>query len=487
MITSIQVPFPYNLSRNKQIFTFSGASYALDGYEYLVDIYELTGTTLLSRNSVPKYPNSVFGYFNASKIVSDYIPNDDLIELQVEPIPAPNSYFTYRIELGEKFLQWNYDDYFFAPSGRTIFSSTTLTTQHNFQVGDDVVINHDSDIYFPQFSGRFIVESIPDQYSIIINTPFDSGPSFGGSVRYYDNRFIEVPNITSLSAYTSYIGAQDENTYISYLPEDYVYQFSANTKFLSTNAPDDFGIDRQGHFLLYCPSLSGPLFVAAGYTFRTRDQYGNQLGVYRVNFSGVTDASYIGIGPADIASASGYTTVLSGQSPPIQDNVVEYDIFITNFTNAQLSQIKTFRILDECTKYGDFEVLFQDRLGSFGSFNFNLRRNQEIGIKRNHYNKATGIVDPSTGEYSDRYNDFGLKSMDVAANEEYVLRIELQDSDASEYFKDLLLSKTLYWVDPDNNLIPFIIKDGTYQIFDDTVDEIRYEIKIAFAKNTNTL
>jgi len=489
-ISVIQQPFRYNLSKNKQIFTFSGSNYTLDGFEYIVDIYEQTGTTLLSRNSVPLYPDTPFGIFNVSNIVADYIPNNDLVEFAIDgtPVAAPNSYFNYRIELGEKFLNWVYDDYFFAPSGHTIFSGTT---QHSFSIGDEIIINHDSSIYFPQYSGKFIVEDVPDQYSILINTPFDSGPVFGGTVKYSDNRYIINSGVTSVSAFTAYIGAMNEDDYINYTPEDYVYGYSAGTKSLSSTVPDEFLMNFAQRFYLYNPNLFGTSARAAGYTVRTRNDRGDILGVYRVVFTGatVTDCNYIGVGPMDlidIQSYPQYVTVLSGQATIMTSDVYEYEIIMLTATYASLTTIRTFRTRNYCTEYGNFIIMFQDRLGSYGSFNFNYRRQEELGIKRTFYNKSTGIFDPSTGTYSDRVNDFGLKSLDINANKEMTIRIEIDNEDDSQYFKELLLSKNTYYL-YNNELIPIIIKDGTYEILDDTAEVISYELKIAVSKSLNSL
>lgn len=486
MLELIQTPFNYNLSKNKQVFTFSGSSTPTEGFEFIFDILK-TDNTLISRSSVPYYPNSNMGFFDVSKIVNDYILNNDLINLSIDgyPIVAPNSYLNYKIALGKKILNWTYDDYFFGPSGKTIFSSTTLNS-HNFQAGDNVIINHDSEVYYPQYSGNFIVESAPDDYSIIINTPFNSGPVVGGTVNYADYSYIVIPDLITSSGYTSYIGALNEDNYIDYDPEDYIYNLGAGLKNLSSYIQDKTYLDKNSHFYLYCPNFE-PSGFTSGFVITTKDKFGNELGEYKVEYTGITTPIYLPVGPKDLSLIdSSYITVVSGSNPIMTDNVYQYDFYLINSREDQLSILFTFNINRECTKFGDFQIMFQDRLGSYGSFNFNLKREDNLSTKRTFYNKNTGIFDITNGSYFDRTNDYGLKSINVLANQELTIRIELKGINEVNYFKELLLSNKLYYVN-DEKLYPIIIKDGTYQIFDDTDSVYEYTLKIAKAKNINIL
>src|SRR5574343_212443 len=383
MITIHDTPYEFSPSHNKQMFSFSSTTTGTDGFEFIIDLYDAETDEILARNYRPRWPSSSFAAFSPHGQLKNLVLRaQDITSVDQAFFTAPNSYLKYKLKIGERYTSWNYDDYYFGFSGGTIFSSSTLP--HNFTIGSQIVVNHDSATEYPQYSGRFSVIGVPDQFSIEVNTAFQSGPVIGGIVKYSDNSFIEVTDVTATTVFTAFAAAIDEQDYINYTDQDYIYGATAGAKELLSLVPDNFRIDHEGSFYVYSPSFSGS---ATGIFLQTYRANGSTISTYRILFSSITsfEPCYIGVGPHQLNNLpAGAINTISGlgSSQPITSIVDSYKLFLTNISETQLTSPKRFYVTRECTKFGKVHLMFQDRLGSWGSFNFDLRRRNNISTRK---------------------------------------------------------------------------------------------------------
>lgn len=483
-ITILQYPHFITPSANKQTFTFSGSSSSNEGYQYVVDIFNSGMTEYIGRFFVPRWPNANgIGVFDVQNVMQDLIkPEKDFWRPQHWARQSDNSYFNYQLAIGEQFDKWVFDDYFFATGSKLMLSSATQ--MHDFQAGESVVVKMDPSNIHPNYNGKKVILSVPDAYSIVVDEDFFSGPTVGGKVSHADGRPILITGQTISSAITTYacaVQAWEDIKLVDYDPADWVIGYNLPLKKqVSTMAQFPMTLDASQHFYLFVPSLRQE---CTGYKIQTKDAAGETIGYYEVFFDYLDQEwipSWMPIGPYNIANLNPqyYQVMDSGPSAITMSDVSWYQLFLTNSNENQLSDFIRINIDRSCVRDGSFELLFRDRRNTYGSFLFNNKFDDEVSIQRSNYRKATnGLLNTFGGNYNNRPDHRGLDTYNVTANQEYDLRITLRNAAENEYFRDFLMSSSIYWI-REGKLCPVVIQGGTYRIINEEEGVYQYTVRM---------
>lgn len=479
MITITQEPIAYSPIKNELVYVMSGGNSSNFGHLYLVDIYSASSNTFIKRMQVPKVPNTVFGVADVHKILSDYVrPERDIISGGTPFFNGNNSFINYYVLVGEQYEKWRYDDYYF-DAGRVLFSSATQ--KHGLVVGDVIRVSQDVPYTFQEYQGIQTVYSVVDEYAIVIDETFQSGPPEGGVIGKDNGEPLSFSAVTTGSTKTAWNTAIDYDEWVDYDPSDYVYKFPVNAvKTLSTNAPrEDWWMRLSGQMFLYQPQFSAITStpIEALYVF-TYNEQGALVGNYLVNHSActTTDPFYLGIGPKDIVNSTEFS-VLSGPSTIINDAVAYYELFTADFAPPQSERIR-INLDRTCTQHEVFDILFMDKKGTLNTFSFYLRNDRKMVIKKDQYHKSKGNL--VNGVWTNSRQDRGLSTYNVDSSREFIIRTELMNEECSHYLEDLLESPYVYRI-VGNYFIPIIIKDGTYTIYNERDKVFLYEMSIADA------
>jgi hypothetical protein len=178
-------------------------------------------------------------------------------------------------------------------------------------------------------------------------------------------------------------------------------------------------------------------------------------------------------------------TALVGSLPIIKDTTKWYTFTITDSSTTFIS--KTIQINLDRRCYIDYNgedpysIAFLDRLGSFGSFTFQLRRYESATIERNSFLKQ--IEYTSGSEFTYNTWDKGNTIYNIKQENELVLNTNWMTESEAEYFNELISSPAT-----------FIKVDGIYiacEVKDTSVEKnkqknknlIRKTIRVKYSNN----
>jgi hypothetical protein len=130
---------------------------------------------------------------------------------------------------------------------------------------------------------------------------------------------------------------------------------------------------------------------------------------------------------------------LSGTAPLVKPTTKYYDVFFIAGAPA-VQRSKTYRIwIDRRCKIEDYEIIFKDRLGSWGSFAFQLRAYERGEVTNETYNRdVSGIILGNKWTYTN------VARGAVVINPQEMRTLELNtnymNEDMAAYFNELISS-----------------------------------------------
>jgi hypothetical protein len=446
-VTSISTSLStFNPVYNPIVHIFDSTNKNQLGFRYVVDVYLAGTSTKIYEGRVAPRPTDGYGYIDLSKILANYVSFDVTLS-NTTSIAVPNSYIKYDIKIGEEYIvAWPFTDSTFVTGNKTRLNGSSAPT---FVAGDQIVVNLTNPTYFPTLVGLQTVDSI-DTNDVIIDLLFVSSPTNPGTVSYADGRKTVTRNLLTLSSYTAYNGALTFTQWPSYVATDYQITATSTTKKLLTNIPDNFyAKTTQDIWINWAPFLSSTPTYA---------YFENSNGdVFRKNVANNTqELRQFSAGPNNVGSLS----LVSGTAGLVKTNTTYYDFYITNSSGTQMS--KKYRInIDRTCNIEDYEIVFQDRLGSFASFAFDLRSKLTGKIDRETYNRQIG--DLVTNKWSYNIYDAGTINTTISLTEEYELNTSWMTNEMNQYFVELLTSPVTY-VKINNVYYSCVITDTNYEI-----------------------
>jgi hypothetical protein len=428
------------------------------GAEYIKPL-TITEDKIFEGRVAPR-PSDGYGYIDLSKILSNYVTYDlpTLGPGSDDAIEAVNSFFEYTVRIGEEYIvNWNFDDSIFNGGlTQTSVQQSPSVTPHTFVVGDQVNVSCTNPNLFPPLEGLHTVGEVVSAYEIAFVLPFQSTATNPGVVSYADNR---KSVFRDLFTYSNNVIS---NSAVSF--KDYTTWDESNYKLSSTASKLFSSLDPDKEF----------------YVRPTQDIHLNFTSDYYVDQIQFTDDQ------GNITtSSSAYLPEKDFVQVPVGPNNNGFSIVgaTTSYYDVQLLHggygvCAPYRFkIDRRCPIEDYEILFQDRMGSFLSIAFPLRSNNKGKIKRETYNKQIG--DFTDGRWNYDVWDNGMNVTNVTVEEELTLRT---DWFMSQYMQDMfieLVTSPVTFVKIDGEYYSCIIQDSNYDKRSPNYKKLKYgEVKI---------
>jgi len=441
-ITAIAQPVYFSPAYNPLKFIYDSTNKNEAGFKYVFDIYESGTANKIAEYRVLPRISDGYGELDISKLMQGFV-DYDLNLSATEDATAPNSFYKYDLKVGEELVtevDWTAN---LTQNG----SYTTITATHAFVVGDRVVV--DGGVDNPNLSGLYTVTAINTTVDFTINalwTLVDDATG-NGSVRYSDNRKTITRDLATANNQYVYNAAFRHLDWIGYSEAPYVLS-SATDKFLTSIPTSNFYITpTQELYFNLCANS-----VTTGRIYFENDL--GDKGYYVANASGF-------VFQANVGSTAVPSTVVSGTLPIIKDTATYYDVWYADILTIQRSAKYRIYLDHRCT-IEDYQILFVDRLGSIGSFAFQLRAYESGAITRDTYNQdIQGAVTSTVWGYTS--TEFGQKTFSVSAEKSLQLNTNWMTEEMAEYFEELLTSP-LTILKNGSTYQPVIVTDSSYEI-----------------------
>jgi hypothetical protein len=474
-VSFIQRPAYSGMPAYNQIkFIADSSNKNLPGFRYVYSVYP-RGTTLLSASTritdffiAPRIGDG-YGVLLAEEIFQNYVTYD-FDNAGADYINADDSWEGFDLYVGEAYGGgWDYDDYeFYSSTGssnahlqlRQFASATT----HSFEVGDQInIVQDDGGALKPQISGLHTV------VTELIFGDVGSGPSIGGEITYADNR--RTIDRHQISATTLAINAA--------IPVEQTWNFntynvaSGSSKSFLTNCPTTFSCTSdENMWFNFASSFSNNAYYI---------QFDNSNGdIFRGQ---VNDNSrflqQVGVGPANAY----ITSTVSGSTGLVKSNTEWYKFKLVTSGGTAITNEYTINIDRRCTidyDFGPTHLVFLDRLGSFGSFNMQLKTNLSYKVKRDTYNRDNGYneaIDLTQG---------GDTAFSITEEKEVTLNTNWMTEDEAAYF-DLIYASPVTLLYFGGQYLRVTVTEDSYEPqLQRNKRLIRKTVKVKFANNSNT-
>ena len=413
-----------------------------DGFRYIYDIYNSGGTKIAEYRLLPNIDG--YGEIDLSRLLQNYV-SFDFDDSITSSFDAINSYYEYEVRVGEEYIE----DVSYTASLTQNGTYTTITATHAFQVGDQVVITQVSPgTDNPNLEGLHTVTSINTTVDFTVNALWSeiTDATIDGTVSYADNRKTVTRDIVTVSSVYVTNGAFGFTDWTGYLEANYI--LDGNKDFFWTYAPRTFNLTLDQDLW----TNFGTNNVATGYCY-----FENSTGdIFRKTVTASGLISQVSVG----CNNFGTLALVSGSGSLIEDDVDYYDYWYANSAGTQHST--KYRInIDRRCKINDYEIAFLDRLGSIGSFAFQLRDKLTGSVTKETYNQhIEGSVASSTWGYE--LTAQGQKVINPTIKETYNLETNWMNEDDASYFTQLVSSPQT-WIKIGGTYYSCIVEDKGYE------------------------
>jgi hypothetical protein len=471
-ITTIATPQTFTPGYNPIWYVFDSDEKNQPNFRYRVTLLAgPIGATAADVTTFLVPPSINTGYCNVefSTLLQSFLTNNGPNEgFNVE---LPNHVVKYGIEISEQFTEpWDFQDTEFNSSSTFWNGYMKLTSNpsgtagtldpHPYSIGDQITIT-DTQGFFTD--DLYTVQEIPDIYSVVVSKIFVASATNPGTTQFADRR-TTIGATASLKYQYAFNGAFKYNEWPDYDQADYGGTGATNGFLPLTTCPISFNVQPETimSFSYWIPD--GAVFA----NIQTATDF------WRRGVTG-SDMIQIPVGPGNVNLADwthliGTATGLTGV----------YNFYLTTSTVA--GQTYSFTVEEPCTKWGNRQLVFMDRLGSFGSFSFNYNWETQTSINRSSQRGLVGGVEGSAWTY------------DTSQSQSNFIRIEetrsitlttawLTEAD-SAYFQDLIRSPKVWISDEGGALIP--VTAITNSITEDRKNSkrnIRYTISLNYSNN----
>jgi hypothetical protein len=131
-----------------------------------------------------------------------------------------------------------------------------------------------------------------------------------------------------------------------------------------------------------------------------------------------------------------------------------YTIGLIN-NSSNINAIFTYSVVNNCSRYPNVRIMFQNRVGGYDYWNFNYDSKWTININRTLYTKQL--------DYNYKIGDRGRTILNIDANEMYSASTDWISEGDYYYLQELITSSDVFVIDEVNNYkLPINIEDTSY-------------------------
>ena len=462
-ITILLEPQNFQPVYNEVITVLDSTNKAKTNFEYIIDIsVDGVVTSQMKVNSNPEG----FGIIDLHRHLEGFVSSDiDITNTDTFQL-IPNSFIKYSIALSESYLI-NVDYTVVNDTGG--FARYNCSTAHNLQIGDKIIIANSTDA---SYNGVQTVTAVPTTLTIITDRAYSATAT--GDIQLADgsNTIIASPTVFSSSKFAT-------SSVLSWLD---VPNFNET----------DYKINTTDEGLLLTSSLTNyvkPTTKCFLNFYSSDTNEANKLrivtnnGSYNISnpIGGSTDDKKfltMNAGADDLENSTDTIAVVSGSLPMFDATTTSYTIQLFNLFSAVVSQQYTFNIDNECNSNTNYELLYQDSLGSFIPINFDMVSKRTVSNSKKQYSKNYGSYNSVAASYGWASSERGRTVIDTDITEKIDIQTNWVDDVVSEKVKDLLLSPVVYHLDG-TNLRAINIKTSSLEVKNKKINKT-FNYKIAF-------
>lgn len=478
-VMKVAGPQSFMPAYNPNVWYFDALNKTMPGFRYVVEVLNSANVIVATYRYVPAITTG-YAVVDLTRILQNFVSFDDTTT-GVQTVP--NSWFGYYLKVYEEYsIPFVYDDYDNPSDDLTALIAATNT--HTFNVGDQVTVAQtDGGALKPMLQGlhTVIFPTVAGTTDLYIDVPYSvvgPGAAMGGSVIYADNRkTISLVQHTSDLHYV-FNGALPFLDWPAWNEDDYIMDSaSATTKFLSS-IPRAFYVT---------PDQDIRLNFANWFSNTTKVLYFENDGGDKFSVTTATAMT----AEAVISSSVGPTTTmgatLAGTAPLIKATTQYYDVWVTNATTQYSEKVRFY--IDRRCKINDFEIKFMDRMGSFGSFAFQLRESTVGNNEKSTFKKlAGGLGTDAQGNPGFTYasSAVGEQVYNVDFKKGVTLITNFMDDAASVYFQELVSNPVSFLKVAEDVYAAVIVTTTSMKVERiKNTRMIKYTVEVRYANNDN--
>ena len=392
------------------------------GFRYIFTIYPAAGSHIPA-NVVAQYRvlpvfSTGYGEQDISRLMQS------LVTWNFAPGQVNESWYLYDIDLGYEFID-NID----YTSALTIdgLNTNIAYTAHGFQVGDQVVIvQADGGVANPALEGlHTVIYAAANDFTVNVLWTTIGDPDINGNVSYADQRKTQVLDDELIEDQEVFNGAYSLGIYAqgSFPSAAYLGTLDPSYALTSlTNPNDSFAVAASitdNIFYLMCRVYSGVEYILQYY-----DSQGNAIG---------QDSPY---NPTDGLYNFPVNTATHSITEDFYITIKANDVAGTEFEYY-------FSYDNRCAINEDI-LYYLDRMGSWQSFNFQLKTYEKGQISREMYNQhVDGQVTDGQWVYSP--DAMGSKTYNINVSNTLDLNTNWMDQYNANRFQELLTSPQVFY------------------------------------------
>ena len=440
---------------NPIVFYVSSTNVAQEGFKYVVDVY-YAGTSNRIGTSIKLFPRpgDQYGVVDLNQLLQSEVTYFIDQTLQTTAV-TPENFVNYDVKFGEEYVnKWAYT----SKSNNAGKLRLIGPSGHGFTNGD--IVNIEGSGVTPSPNGNYKV-LFSTATTVTLDLTYSASFDDTGIMQFANGQKTVYPALTTLSDYTAFNGAVKYQELSAYNGEDYDvagYGTYHTGKFL-TNAPNDnilnltsYRVRKENDIWLnyYSSNMAESINV-----FVTTDNITNHL-AYSIPASS-SKMRTINVGVDAIIAALGSSAIFTGKD--------WYQVWVTDEYDVNISEFRSFRIEDFCSRYENVELYFQDRLGSIMPANFQLQSYRNNNISRTEYNKYLGnLVNPgASGKWDFDSTARGRVVLNTQMKETLALNSNWLTEEEAYYLRELYSSPVVF-IKENGKLWPVIIQDTSYAV-----------------------
>jgi hypothetical protein len=340
----------------------------------------------------------------------------------------------------------------------------------------------------PEYNGVFNVVSVTDNgdgtWTIEVNNPFtDASGVISGKISYADGREVEqfdIEEISGLTTYNSYV--ERENYTQTYMDE---YVISTTGKSISTI------IDTTNQYRVESTTKQWLLthFDEVGtkeLVLRVYNSSGSLLSVDVFTLNNTDKSVYVPVGLEQLRDTS---MVNSTIYPPfthyLDNNQIDYyTIEVRNNSQTKVSDLYTFELNDDCSRYDIYHLCWLDKMGSFISYPFIYKSRESSEYDRKSYYQREGSFNTSNDTYGFNEGQGGEQTFISREREKLILNSGWAEDFETELIKDMLGSSKVLIQEPNGKMYGCTITNNEYNFKNKNNDDLfNYTISVSYNNN----
>ena len=447
---------------NEVITVLDSTNKAETNFEYIIDIsVDGVATSQMKVTSNPEGYGVLDLHRHLEGFVSHDIDTTDLATFQL----IPNSFIKYSIALSESYLV---DISYSAVNDSAGFARYVFPTAHYLTIGDKIIISNSTDA---SYNGVQTVTSVPTTLTVVTDRAYSATAT--GDMQLADGSSTIIPSATVFSAdkfaTSSVLNWLDvpnfDNTDYKINTTDLgLLLTSSQTNYVKPTTKcylNFYHSDSNKAKQLKVVTNNGVFYIASAVIFGDANKF-----------------MTVSVGANELENTTSTVVVGSGALPMFDATTTSYTVQLLDNLLADTSQVYTFNIDIECNPHTNYELLYQDALGSFIPINFDMVSKRTVSNSKKQYSKNYGSYNSVAATYGWASSDRGRTVIDTDITEKIDIQTNWVDDATSEKVKDLLLSPVVYHMDG-TNLRAINIKTSSLEVKNKKVNKT-FNYKIAF-------